>query len=321
MNFKINISFFVLSTILFCSCQKNIDIFVPDPGQTAGPDTSWTNNIVAGMPVSSLQNSLMVETFKKDIEVGIHKDSSVTANGLTCYFPAGNYLSSGNVVVTGKISSEVLLLRKKGDMIRMNKPTVSNNRLLVSNAAVFVRLKDTQNIALAPGTLLDLKINDAGTIANNIAFFSGEDLQNGGFNWSVNNDPTNNFIASSISPLQITTNKLRWTSAAYFFDTMNISRNILTLSLPSNYTNANTIVYVVFKDLRSVVALTADVASKKFTSIKLPDGKAITVVAISHQANDYYLGTMAITTGTSTNISLVPTKSSLVNINTLLDSL
>jgi len=321
-NLKIILSFFIAAAFFLCGCQKNIDVFVPDAGQLNGPDTTWYGSVSDAMPVTAIRNSLALETFKKDIVIGTNKDTVTTTNGLTCIFPAGNYLSAGNVAVTGKISSEVLLLRKKGDMIRMNRPTLSNNRLLISTAEVFIRLKDTQNITLAPATLLNLRIADPGSIANNIAFFAGEELSNGSFNWAENNDPTNNFINATTTPLQVTTNKLRWTSIANIFDTTGLIRNVLRVSLPSNYTNANTMVYAVFRDLRSVVNLTADISAKKFTSIKLPDGKAVTVIVISHQANDYYSATASITTGASTNVlSVTPVKNSLANINALLDNL
>jgi len=322
MSIAKHISFFTAAVFFLCSCQKNIDVFVPDPGQLNGPDTTWYSSISDAMPVAALRGSLSPETIKTGIEIGMHIDSATTANGLTCIFPAAGYTDAAGNTITGKITSEVLLLKKKGDMIRANRPTVSGDRMLVSTAAVFVQLKkDTQNILLAPAAQLKLKITDAGNAANT-AFFYGEESAGGKFNWLENNDPANNFIAASVSPLQVTTNKLRWTGCAYFFDTANITRNRVSVTLPSNYTNANTMVYVVFKDLRSVIALTADVTLKKFTSIGLPDNKAVTVIAISRQANDYYLGTSSFTTGAAANnTSFTPVKSSLAAINTALDNL
>jgi hypothetical protein len=46
----------LLASALFLNaCQKNIDVFVPDPGQTNGPDTTWYNTISSVMPVAALQ--------------------------------------------------------------------------------------------------------------------------------------------------------------------------------------------------------------------------------------------------------------------------
>ena len=45
---------------LLNSCQKNIDVFVPDDGQINGSDTNWVASIGTGAQVSVLKNNLLL---------------------------------------------------------------------------------------------------------------------------------------------------------------------------------------------------------------------------------------------------------------------
>ncbi|MEO6540250.1 MAG: hypothetical protein ABIN74_04635, partial [Ferruginibacter sp.] len=89
----------------------------------------------------------------------------------------------------------------------------------------------------------------------------------------------------------------------------------------------NTIAFTVFKDLRSTVAMKGDLNTKKFITGKLPVGKLITVVVISKQADDYYLGyESAITQLPAANsftqhVRVVPIKRSLSEIISYLSTL
>ena len=47
MNIKTFISVIITGSLFLNACQKNTDIFVPDPGQINGPDTSWHSVITA----------------------------------------------------------------------------------------------------------------------------------------------------------------------------------------------------------------------------------------------------------------------------------
>ena len=73
--------------------------------------------------------------------------------------------------------------------------------------------------------------------------------------------------------------------------------------------------------------MNADVTERRFISGKVPNGKAATVVAISKQGNDYFLGKTIITTGvnvTSSNVQKVilnPVKTSLADIKAFLATL
>ena len=72
---------------LLTACQKNTDIFVPDPGQTNGPDTIWQATITAAMPVSILKRNLLPETYVDSFIVGANIATVITPLGVQINFP------------------------------------------------------------------------------------------------------------------------------------------------------------------------------------------------------------------------------------------
>jgi hypothetical protein len=320
------ITILLISTaLLLQACQKNIDMFVPDTAQGNGPDTSWNNTIASTAPVFSLQTNLRFEPFTDSIEVNSNSVTIISASGLQCTFPPNCCVNAAGQAVTGKVYVDLQLIKKKGDMILMNKPTTSNGALLVSGGEFFISLKkDGKELQLAPNAKVHIKYTDV-PVNTAMKLFYGEEPAPGRFNWVPNTD-TANFIAAGQQVYEITTTRLRWINCDYFYDTAGINRTVVATQLPSSYTNANTTVFLAFKDFRSVLGMYADVPERRFVSGKVPAGKLAVVVAISKQGNDYFLGKETITTGlnVTTNVHKVmlnPVKTSLADIRAYLATL
>jgi hypothetical protein len=328
MRKNITIILLLASCIFFTACQKDIDIFVPDAGQTNGADTVWQNSIAATMPVAVLQTNLLIEPLKDSVELSAANITYLTAsNGLVCAFPPLCCINSSGVAVTGRVQVELFAIKKKGDMVLMNKPTTSDGAMLVSGGEIFIRLKkDGQDLALAPGAKINIRYSDF-PVNSNMKLFFGEERANGIFNWQPNPDTLVNRIGFGPQFYEITTNHLRWINLDYFYDTSGIARSAVSVKLPSNYTNANTTAFLVFKDLRSVLRMQADVAERRFSTGKIPQGKVAWVLVMSKQGNDYFFTKEAITTGQNTTvnstqiIALTPVKSTLSDIKTWLATL
>jgi hypothetical protein len=324
----------LLASALFLNaCQKNIDVFVPDPGQTNGPDTAWYNTISPAMPVAALQNNLnvQVETVRDSFEISSNITTATTittTNGVQCTFPALSLVSTAGAIVTGKIHIELLLVRKKGDMVLLNKPTSSNGSMLVTGGEIFIRLfKDGQEIRLSPNAKIYFKYADAPIVSSMKLFFGDESVPER-FNWLPNTDTANNMIVPGLQAYEIATNHLHWINVDYFYDTATITRSTVSAQLPANYTNANTSVFLVFKEIRSVLRMKADVPERRFISDKVPNSKTATIVVLSKQGNDFYLGKESITTGINIvagtinqRIPITPVKTSLADIKAYLATL
>jgi hypothetical protein len=326
MKRKTIIQVFIAAALLLSACEKNTDIFVPDPGQINGPDTSWKTTITNSLPVSDLKASLVFDPYIDTFTVSSNASSIVTPFGLQVTFPPNCCVNGAGQPVTGKVEVEIMLLRKKGDMIRMSKPATSNDSMLVTAGEIFVRLKkDGQPAQLAQGVKYNIHYVD--TPANtSMKFFAGDETSAERFNWRPNPDLANNFINIGSQAYEVFTNHLRWINLAYVVDVNSVAKVSVVADLAPYFTNANTIAFTVFKDMHSVVGMYGDINSRKFSTGKLPVGKAITVVVISKQANDYYLGyESAVTLASGGNlyqsVLVKPIKKSLPEILSYLSSL
>jgi hypothetical protein len=311
MNKKILIPFLIACIFLLNACRKNTDVFVPDPGQINGPDTAWHTSISATMPVSALKTSLLITPYADSIEVNSNTATVITPFGVQITFPPNCCVNGTGQPISGKVMVELMILKKKGDMIRMNKPTTSGDSLLVSTAELFVRLKkDGQQAQLAPNVKIHIRYTDFPTTQFMKLYF-GYELNTQQFSWLPNNDPQNNFINTGTQAYEIYTNRLPWINIAADFNYASSASVHVTAELASYFTNANTVAFTVLKDFRSVAAMYGNPVTKKFSSSRLPVARAVTVVVISKQANDYYLGyenTITLAPGSGTVNQLVPVR-------------
>ncbi len=327
MNRRIVALLLISAGLYLSACQKNSDIFVPDPSQINGPDTNWYSVIAPTMPVSSLKEGLATEVYTDSIQVNSNTAYITTPFGLLCGFPPHCCAGNSGQTITGTVKVDLMLVKKKGDMIKQNRPTTSNNRLLVSAGEIFVRLKqNNQDLQLAPGVKITLRFPDA-PINTQMRFFAGDETNPQQFNWLPNPDQVNNTIGITSQNYEVQTNRLRWVGVEYIYDTTGIALTTVTTQLDPQFTNANTIVYAVFKDYRSVVALNGDLSTRKFSSVKLPVGKEITVIVLSKQGNDYFMDHKTVTTVSSAStpgnqtVQVKPVITTLANIKTYLDTL
>lgn len=320
MKRKTIIHVLITGALFLSACEKNTDIFVPDQGQTNGPDTTWHNTITPAMPVSNLKASLSFLPYIDSIEVNNNIATVLTPFGIQVNFPANSCINSTGQPITGKVRVEIMLLKKKGDMVRLSKPTTYNDSLLVAAGQIFISLKkDGQTVQLAPNAKINIRYTDFPT-NQLMKLFAGDESNPQQFNWIPSPNSANSILNIGTQNYEIYTNHLRWTSVAYGFDLAAVAKVNVTANLAPYFTNANTVVFAVFKDMRSVAGMHGNINTRKFSSGGLPVGKAITVVVISRQANDYYLGfestvTALPTTGTSVQtVSVTPIKRSLPDI-------
>jgi len=326
MNRKLIIAFFI-SVGGLTACQKDLDEFVPDPGQLNGPDTTWYASVAASAPINDLKNQLKISSYNDSIQVASNMSYITLPSGLQCYFPANGLTTNTGQTLTGTAKVELVHIKTKGDMIRLGKPTTSNGRLLVNGNETFVRVKnDTAELQFHPGVKMTLKYPDQ-PISTQMKFFVGDETNAAQFNWLPNPDPGINTVGFTQTGYEIQTNRLRWTSTCYFYDTTGIARVNVKADLAAYFTNANTIAYTVFRDFRSVVGMYGDASNKKFSTGKLPVGKLITVVVISKQGNDLFLGYENVTTASPTSgpgeqtVTVKPIKKSLADIIAFLNTL
>ena len=324
MTRKIILYTLLIASVALSSCQKDLDQFVPDP--STGYDT-WYNTIDNTMPVGDLKQNLLLPVYKDSFNLNTTTVTINTGSGLQCNFIAGSIQNAANNPVTGNIFIETYLLKKKGDMIRMSTPTTSNGRMLVSGGELFVRLtKDAGELNLTNTGRYYISYNDSAA-SSLMRLFDGDETNPAIFNWLPTQDSMGFVSAALNQSYSLSTNRLHWINCDYFYDTTGIPRTIVSAGLPASYTNANTVAYTVFNDMHSVIGMYGNATTRKFSSGKLPANKQITVVIISKQGNDYFLGhEQGTTVGSSGTVNdqqviVTPVITSLDNIKAYLNSL
>ena len=314
-----------LSLVLMLgSCNKNMDYFVPDAGQATGADTNWVNNITTTMPVAVLKNTLLLKPYTDSIDLQ-KNDTVKNATGLMCAVLANSLLDSMDQIATGKAMIEMMIVSKKGDFIRMDKPTMSESTVLESSDAINVSIiKAGSYLKVAPTKKLSLQVYHPSFTTFNKLYF-GEINSNGEFNWLADTSGGRNNIEPDNFGYNINTNRLNWMTASKPLESL-VFTNI-TLLLPAQYTNANTTAYLVYNDTKSVANLYGNTDTKKFVGTRLPGGKAAAVVVLSKQGNDYYAAFKPVTIsgdiGSIVNqtVTVLPTKITIEAMQQLLNAL
>jgi hypothetical protein len=322
-----NISCFIALLALATGCQKDIDMFIPDLSQ--GPDTVWANTVAANAPVNVLKANLMPNMFVDSFEVNNSPATIVAPSGLTCTFPAQCCVGANGQPITGKVKVQMLLIHKKGDMVAAAKPTISNGRLLVSGGEMFIGLsREGNELSLAPGKVISIKAPVPQPVtAQPMLIFRGDESNPDRFNW-VTADSAGTF-SQPITPIgnnyQFISQTLRWINCDYFFDTTGINHIQVSASLAPNYTNTNSVAYLVFDNLRSVLGMYGNAVTKKFQTGLVPVGQPVTLVVISKQGDNYFLGKQSFTTAPTgpgqQSVAVTPLPSSLQDIQSFLATL
>ncbi len=311
------------------SCKKDSDIFVPDPTLIQGPDTTWLNTLSDSTPARRLLASIAPAVYIDSFEVNNSPATITSTDGLTCVFPPLCCVTPNGTPVTGKVYVQMLLIRKKGDMIAADKPTISNGRLLVSGGEIFVKLiRNGDELRLAPGKTIVLKYSDPQPVPG-MRLFYGDETNPNRFNWveadSLGAGTQNLTVGNNF--YQLVSNRLRWINCDAFVDTPGTSRVQVTASLSPIYTNVNTVCYLVFNNRRSVLGMYGNATIHKFQTGLVPVGEPVTLVAISKLGDQYFIGKQVFVTGQNSAvanqqiINVAPLPTNLPDIKSYLGTL
>ena len=310
--------------MIISSCQKNIDAFIPDNFQISA-DTMWQSNVSPSASVFSLKRDLRVARAMDSFSYS-NANFVFSSGNISLTIPTNSLVKNSGILTTGLIQRESLLAVKKGDYIANDMPTTSNDRLLVSGGAFYLNLKNNgDNLSIAQGSRITVKFSASNPFQYNRIFNASLDSVNG-FNWIPNTDTAFNKSSITTTGYEIETNRTQHIQTAHFMEVAGIAQTVLTIKLPSNYTNMNTATYISFSNETCVAGLKANVSLRAFVSPLLPVNRSVTVVVISKQVGDYYFGTQQIITSSngsnlSGTIFITPVKRSLDYIKTFLNSL
>jgi hypothetical protein len=329
MNRILFFSFCCIICVGLYSCEKNKDFIVPDPNQFNGPDTIWYNTIDESMNAVALKHDIQegfdIDTVSLNSGTGL---SFMTASELHFSINPGSIINGSGNVFLGNMIVKSMYVNSIGKSAQMMKQSLTNNgHLLSSGGTFFVAFYNLNNeeLFIAPNNNISVSYHSDNSIANMKLFVENQiDLLYS--NWQRPADSTQNNINVSSDNHTAHINQTGWVncSSEEFY---NNQQSKISLRLPSNYTNANTVAFLSFEDITAVINFNADVQGRIFKTGFLPAGRQATVIVISKQGGYYYMKQKSITTSSTATsggyqvINLTPVISSIAELKNSLRGL
>jgi hypothetical protein len=337
-----NFLFTILTTLVLIgsqSCGKDTDEFIPvntqiDTIQTVKKETDWIEDL---LKISNLSTSMVpklsIEKLMEDLaEDPTHNDFNAergtkvtTTDNVTIEFPPNSCVKKNGNPCTGNLKLDVLVLRKKGEFLLNNVPTISNGKLLISGGTVLIKIKqDDEEVKLARNASYKIRFQPSAPTETNMNLFETKKEERFKFDWTFS-PPNQNTNFPSLKPFFDSSSTRRLLGYELLLDTLSSTswKNCARLSgdsinltnkfcvvLPDSFNNQNSAVFAVFKESNSVVSLLGDGKVKQFCvqsgSKGLPIGKVVTIISISTIKERIYIGTKETTISANGSIRVEP---------------
>jgi hypothetical protein len=314
------------------SCGKDSDEFIPINTTTiVKGDTVWQVDLLTlnTLPTSVLAplniEKLMAELATEPTEHEVNAERGgiiVTPDNVSVEFPANSCVTQNNRPCTGNLNVEILVLRKKGEFLLNNVPTVSLGKQLISGGAVQVKVtQNGEEMKTARNISYRVKFQSAAAPDAAMKLFEGKTIGRFQFDWIpvstiIANAPTLRPWADSSqgrtsSGYDLLLDRFSWINCDRFSGDSTSLTNKFCVALPDTFTNQNTSVFAVFRDINSVVSLSGVGSTKQFCVPSgyrgLPIGKGINIISISTIKDRIYVGKKEVTIAANSVITVVPT--------------
>ena len=311
------------------SCEKNTDIIVPDPNQLNGPDTTWYNFITENMSAVALKNDIQsgydIDTVSLNGGTGLN---FVTASSLYFSINPGSIITGTGEIYLGNMIVKSMNANTVGKCALMMKQSLSNvGHLLSSGGTFFVAFYNLNNeeLFISPNNNISVTYHSENYYGGMELFVENQiDLLYS--NWQKPSDSSQNNITVYSDYHTAHLNHTGWVNCSTE-DFYNNQQSKISLRLPANYTNANTIAFLSFDGLKSVINFDADVSDRIFKTGFLPAGRQAIVTVISKQGGYYYMKQKSITTSSTATsggyqvINLTPVITSFSELKNSLEEL
>ena len=279
--------------VIMMSCGKDIDEFIPRASQAPAGDISRLmarlKSDIAGDVFTSVScpcSGDQVYKIDKDLVLVIPPDFVDLSQ-----YPCIN--GSFNINVTG--------CDTKGEILIDGIPTVSEGKLLESRIEINIEIGDSiSNVKLAHGKQIRLLVNDPDP-RDRMELFYGEDevWVQADRNPDTWDNVTNSEWWFQDSAQQIITgfgyecftDSLDWINVDVFFEVPAEQRTAVCIDLPDEFTNTNTLVFMVFDDYKSILAMHGEAETMQFCEPygATPLGFNVTFVVLSEMGEDSYM--------------------------------
>lgn len=244
--------------------------------------------------------------------------------------------ASGNIVSNTDILFTYVELKDKGSIVLYNKPTVTSDQIIETGGVFYFSVTDLSGeneLRLANGKSINVRTEADNPVDDMELFWGVVDSEN--FFWlEADNNPNtwNNVMASEWELLdsnivteglgyEFLSDRLAWINCDRFLDIPADQLTSVCVALPDNYTNQNTIMFAIFKDINSVVGLFGDADKKMFCESyeAMPIGYDVDFISITAFLDGtYHYASRSTTITANHEDSMVPEEKTLQEILDLL---
>ncbi len=306
------ISLSLLVMMMATGCKKDIDIFRPDHQDF---DTTWVNQIPDGAPVNFLMRDLAPIVYTDSIDVTGTSEAALSS-GIVCAFKQGSFVDAQNAVISGRVAINSIAISTKGDIIKLGQSTETDKELIDFSSMSFLSFSQSNKpVFLKQGDSLDMHFTLP--YLESLALF----YQNMGI-WEKATS-SGNRVLPAFEGYQFRTNNFQWICIGNVLETDPQHETSLTVKLPDNYTNTNSMAYLVLKNRNTAVKLLQNVNGHCFYHSGIPKNEEGMVLVVSRQVHDYYLGAVVFNSleGSETLINVKPVKKSFNDVMRFLSAL
>ncbi len=311
---KFILSILVLSVIVFLpACVKDKDEYIETGTITISrPDSVWEDEASAAPLPTGQAVSLSIEKLYSNLRKNVILSTITAENGGTVTLnneafvdiPANACVyANTNELCKGKVDIDFAVLKTKGDLINFDKPTISSGRLLASGGVVYIGAKQGgREVKLAQNRKIRIRFKTE-KIDKTMQLFEGKPTDRFKFDWVLMRDSSNQPINVSLWADSVQSrepkgydfpcDRFGWINCDKFNDDGSLTNKVAVTFTDVFYTNKNSSVYLVFKDVMSVLKLEGNTTLKQFdipTGYKgIPIGSKVYVVSLSQVGEKSYL--------------------------------
>ncbi|MFK8046003.1 MAG: hypothetical protein AB8B72_10945 [Crocinitomicaceae bacterium] len=295
----------LIASVGFYSCKKKYQV-IPPP-----------------TPFSSIRDSFQFmynenrQNFSFNATAG---GQFVSEDGIQFTVPNYAFKDANGDTVLGKVDVELIEILSPSDMILMIKTTTADGDPLVTGGQFKATFTSNDNpVYISEDTVLYVKV-PTDISDPNMRVFNGTEDATGFVNWApgldsigmpltttVVTDTLVNGVIQGYYSFVMNSTSANWINCDYFYDVPG-TKTELMVGLPDEHNNANTMFFIHFNGIQSVMAGFFD-GNNFVSNGRIPVGTSVELVFVSEIDGDYKSKFIPITVsnGYSNTITLDPT--------------
>jgi hypothetical protein len=286
--------------ILFSACEKDTIISDPIIGTGNG------NNFPTSNVMNFFDNNLTDAIITHNATASSVTQTFTGSKGYTFTFGPNTFSDCNGNSVTGNFQIEYVEATTKNEMLKINRPTFTNNGELLESGGI-VYLNVTQNGQ-------QLCINDAEPVAITIPtqnftpmqYFVGSSDANNNFGWDLDDTEnvtlgeapdSTNFEQNTFLIYEFEMDSIGWINCDFFYNSANPLTGVEVI-LPDTFNGGNSLVFIFYETINAVANLhdydedgTFDLGSGYST----PEGMDVTFIIVSELDGLFYYNLTAST--------------------------